>query len=70
MNPPGEDNFFDRLVGRPRSFWFVVLAVVIVDICWDYFHPLGVLFDVILIAALFGSYLKSRNRADRLRVKE
>jgi hypothetical protein len=66
MNASPQDSFFDRVfTGHPRSFWIFTMILVILNICWDYYHPLGVLFDVILLSALFRSYLKSRYRAEQ-----
>jgi accessory gene regulator protein AgrB len=67
MNSSIQDNAIDRfreqLRKRPRSFLLVILIVVILNIWFDYYRPLGVLFDVILLSALFRSYLRSRYRA-------
>jgi len=68
MNPDGsrQANFFDRIfTWRSRSFWIFTSILVGLNICWDYYRPLGVLFDAILLVALFRSYLKSRYRAEQ-----
>ena len=34
---------------HPWSFWAIVVVLVILNGWWDYYHPLGILFDVIIV---------------------
>ena len=69
MNLSTEENFFDRAVTRvresPISILILTLLVVSLNIWFDYSHPLGFFIDVVLLFALFKSYLKSRYRMEK-----
>jgi hypothetical protein len=51
---------------RKRSFswWIVPLAAVIVgvNIWYDYYHPLGIVFDVLLLALIIASWVERARR--------
>jgi hypothetical protein len=34
---------------HPRSFWTMVAVLVILNGWWDYYHPSGILYDVIIV---------------------
>ena len=44
----GHTSLFDR-PERPWSFWVIVVVVVVLNGWFDYYHPLGILFDVIVV---------------------
>jgi hypothetical protein len=44
----GHTSLFDR-PERPWSFWILVVVVVVLNGWFDYYHPLGILFDVIVV---------------------
>ena len=39
----------DKRREHPWSFWTIVVVLVILNGWWDYYHPLGILFDVIIV---------------------
>ncbi len=50
----------NRFEGSP-GFWVLIAAVVLLNSWYDYYHPLGIIFDVIIAAFLLVAYLnKSR----------
>lgn len=71
MNAPIGENRFDQLTARFRERpWFsliLTLIVVVSNVWLDYtYYPLfGTLFDIIVVIALFKSYLNSRYRSVR-----
>lgn len=34
---------------HPWSFWTLIAALVLVNGWWDYYHPSGILYDVIIV---------------------
>jgi|GEM_PF-5562809 len=34
---------------HPWSFWIIVVVLVILNGWFDYYHPLGILFDIIIV---------------------
>jgi hypothetical protein len=71
MSASTEENRFDQLRaafrGHPWSSLIFTVFVVIANVWLDYtYYPLfGTLFDIIVLIALFRSYLNSRFRAER-----
>ena len=51
IEPPGNSrsSFIEKLKTRPRSFWAFVLVILGLNIWWDFYHPLGILLDVVLL---------------------
>jgi hypothetical protein len=41
-----------RLFDTPERSWFLWIIVPVVAIWFDYYHPQGVLFDIIFVIAL------------------
>jgi hypothetical protein len=42
---------------RPLSFWIIVSVIIGLNVWFDYYHPLGILFDIIIVIILgFRSY--------------
>jgi hypothetical protein len=37
---------------RPLSFWIIVAVIIGLNVWFDYYHPLGILFDVIIVIIL------------------
>jgi hypothetical protein len=66
-NPLPERNFFDRAFEKRRQpwLWLFYLTLIVLDIWWDYYHPLGLLIDVILLLVLLRSHTNSRYYAER-----
>ena len=59
INPsPIRNTFFDRLRGRSPLFWVFILLVLSLNLWFDYYHPLGFVFDVIVVLVLFIKCLK------------
>jgi hypothetical protein len=71
MSASTDDNRFDRLhtAFRERPWFSLIFTVIVViaNVWLDYtYYPLfGTLFDIIVLIALFRSYLNSRFRAER-----
>jgi hypothetical protein len=53
-------DFFDRLREHPAVLW-VFIPLVALNIWFDYYHPRGIVLDVIIVVALFVGY--GRNKA-------
>jgi hypothetical protein len=34
---------------HPWSFWIIVVVAVVLNGWFDYYHPLGILFDIIIV---------------------
>jgi hypothetical protein len=54
--------FVDRLRGRSRLFWFVIVVILVLNVWFDYYHRLGILLDVILLLGLLVGYVNARRR--------
>lgn len=39
----------DARRGHPWPFWITVVVLVILNGWFDYYHPLGILFDIIIV---------------------
>lgn len=44
----GLSSLFER-PERGWSFWIIVAVVVALNCWFDYYHPLGILFDIIIV---------------------
>jgi hypothetical protein len=49
---PMRATIFDRLRPRSTVSWVFILALIALNIWYDYYHPLGVIFDVIFVIIL------------------
>lgn len=58
---PSRESFFDRLKGRSPLFWVFVLLLVGLNFWFDYYHPLGAVFDVVIVIALAISHSGPRS---------
>ncbi len=45
----GHSSLFDPLREHPWSFWIIVVVAVVLNGWFDYYHPLGILFDTIIV---------------------
>ncbi len=45
-------NYFDRLKKHAGALW-VIIPLVALNIWYDYYHPRGIVLDVIILLALF-----------------
>jgi hypothetical protein len=52
------NTLFDRLRGRSPLLWVFILLVLGLNFWFDYYHPRGIVFDVIVVLVLFIKYLK------------
>jgi hypothetical protein len=50
-----QQDFFDRLGKHPAALW-VFIPLVVLNIWFDYYHPLGIVLDVIILPVLFVRY--------------
>lgn len=62
---PVVTKFFERFKGRSRVFWAILLLLLVLDICYDYYSPRAIVFDVIAVAALLIWYRRSRRLTAR-----
>jgi hypothetical protein len=61
VREPMEIPSSDRLGRRSPAFWLIVGVLILLNVWYDYYHPLGIIFDVILAVVLLIWYLnKSR----------
>jgi hypothetical protein len=56
--------FFDRLRERPAVLW-VFIPLVALNIWFDFYHPGGLVLDVVIMLAFFVIYLKSQDGSGR-----
>jgi hypothetical protein len=50
----------NRFEGSP-GFWVLIATVVLLNVWYDYYHPLGIIFDVVFGVGVLVTYLnKSR----------
>jgi hypothetical protein len=47
----------DRLARRSPTFWVIVAVLLALNVWYDYHHPLGIMFDVVLAVGLLIWYL-------------
>jgi hypothetical protein len=52
------NTLFDGLRGRSPLFWAFILLVLSLNRWFDYYHPRGLVLDVIVVLVLFTKYLK------------
>ena len=52
----------DRLARRSPAFWVMVVVLLGLNVWYDYRHPLGIMFDVVLAVVLLVWYL-SKSKA-------
>ncbi len=52
-----------RLARRSPAFWVIVVVVLALNIWYDYYHPLGIVFDVVLAVVLLIWYLNKSKPA-------
>jgi hypothetical protein len=57
-NPPS-----NRLARRSPAFWVIVVVVLALNVWYDYHHPLGIVFDVVLGVGLLIWYLSKSTPA-------
>jgi uncharacterized protein YhhL (DUF1145 family) len=50
-------------IGRSPAFWVMVAVLVLLNILYDYYHPLGIVFDVIAAIVLLIWYLNKPRRS-------
>jgi hypothetical protein len=55
-------DFLDRLRKRPAMLW-VFIPIVALNIWFDYYHPGGIVLDVIIVLALLIKYDSGRDKA-------
>jgi hypothetical protein len=48
-------DFLGRLKEHPAALW-VFIPLVALNIWFDYYHPLGIVLDVIIVLALFAGF--------------
>jgi hypothetical protein len=48
----GHASWFEWPTKHSWSFWIVVVALVMLNGWFDYYHPRGILFDVIVVIIL------------------
>jgi hypothetical protein len=41
---------------HPVALWTLIAAVVALSIWWDLYHPLGILFDIVIVIVLVVRY--------------
>jgi hypothetical protein len=49
MNLSTQSSLSDKRREHPWPFWTIVAVLVILNGWFDYYHPLGILFDVIIL---------------------
>jgi hypothetical protein len=57
-NPPS-----DRLGRRSPLTWVIVGVLILLNVWYDYYHPLGIMFDVVLAVVLLIWYLNKSKPA-------
>jgi hypothetical protein len=55
-------DFFDRLRKHPVMLW-VFIPIVALNIWFDYYHPGGIVLDVIIVLALLIKYDSGPDKA-------
>jgi DNA-directed RNA polymerase subunit RPC12/RpoP len=54
---PMETTFLDRLKPRSPVSWVILAVLIALNVWYDYHHPLGIMFDVVLAVGLLIWYL-------------
>jgi hypothetical protein len=47
----------DRPARRSPAFWVICAVLVLLNIWYDYYHPIGIMFDVVLALVLLVRYV-------------
>jgi hypothetical protein len=55
-------DFFDRLRKHPAMLW-VFIPIVALNIGFDYYHPRGIVLDVIIVLVLLIKYDSGQDKA-------
>ena len=55
-------DFFDRIRKRPAILW-VLIPIVALNVWFDYYHPGGIVLDVIFVLAVLIKYDSGPDRA-------
>jgi hypothetical protein len=55
-------DFFDWLRKHPAMLW-VFIPVIVLNIWFDYYHPGGIVLDVIIVVALLIKYDSGPDKA-------
>ncbi len=50
-------------LGRSPAFWVIVGVLILLNVWYDYYHPLGIMFDVVLAVGLLVWYLSKSGPA-------
>jgi hypothetical protein len=50
-------------IRRSPAFWVIVAVLLLLNILYDYYHPLGIVFDVVAAILLLIWYLNKPRRA-------
>jgi hypothetical protein len=56
----GHRSLSDALRERPWSFWIIVVTAVVLNGWFDFYHPLGILFDIIFVIVWAATGFRSR----------
>jgi hypothetical protein len=56
------ESFVDRLRQNPKMLWALIPAIAL-NIWFDYYHPHGILIDIIIVLVLLFNHLHSRRDA-------
>jgi hypothetical protein len=54
---PLQTTFLDRFRPRSHVSWVVAVVLILLNTWYDYYHPLGIIFDVVLAVVLLIWYL-------------
>jgi hypothetical protein len=53
----------DRLARRSPAFWVIVVVLGALNVWYDYYHPLGIVFDVVGAVVVLIWYLNKSTPA-------
>jgi hypothetical protein len=62
-NKPMENPPFDRYGRRSPVLWVIVGVLILLNVWFDYYHPLGFIFDVVVGVVLLIRYLNKSTPA-------
>jgi hypothetical protein len=48
----------DKLKRRPPAFWMIIGLLILINLWYDYYHPLGLIFDLIIAVGIFVGYAR------------
>jgi hypothetical protein len=60
---PMETPSFDRYGRRSPVFWLIAGVLILLNVWFDYYHPLGFMFDVVVGIVLLIQYLNKSTPA-------